>query len=68
MAAGGVFTKPSLGFSLGILQVNAGENSWENNVEMAIRHKIYGGYGGDKREKVELNPVAIMLGQLLIDN
>jgi hypothetical protein len=55
LANGGVLTKSALSFSLKPLQINAGENSWENGVEMVIRHKIFGAYHDDKRAKVEVS-------------
>lgn len=54
LALGGVFTAPGMNFNLQIAQVNAGENSWENPVQMAINHKTFGPYHDDKRAKVEV--------------
>ncbi|KAJ6020711.1 hypothetical protein N7540_006215 [Penicillium herquei] len=53
IALGGVFTEPAMNFNLQILQVNAGENSWENTAQMAIDHKLFGAYHDDKRAKIE---------------
>ncbi|KAH6989606.1 Alpha/Beta hydrolase protein [Ilyonectria sp. MPI-CAGE-AT-0026] len=50
---GGVLSKPALEFNLQLLQVNAGENSWENAVAMAVNSKLFGSYHNDKRAKVE---------------
>lgn len=54
MSLGGVHTAPALNFVLRLLQVNAGEQSWENTVAMALKHEIYGAYHDDKRAKVEV--------------
>lgn len=52
---GGVLSKPALEFNLQLLQVNAGENSWENAVAMAVNNKHFGAYHDDKRAKVEVS-------------
>ena len=54
---GGVLTKPSADFNLKLLSVNADEKSWENTVEMALRHKLFGKYHDDKRARVEVSRV-----------
>jgi hypothetical protein len=55
VAAGGVLTKPALDFNLKLLQVNAGENSWENPVAMALKYPIFGSYHKDKAAKIEVS-------------
>ncbi|KKK12608.1 hypothetical protein P175DRAFT_0210150 [Aspergillus ochraceoroseus IBT 24754] len=53
LALGGTITTPSLNFDLQLLQVNAGENSWENATQMVIDHDVFGPYHDDKRARVE---------------
>ncbi|KAF7556693.1 hypothetical protein G7Z17_g1195 [Cylindrodendrum hubeiense] len=53
MVLGGVLSKPGLNFNLQLLQVNAGEQSWENAAVMAVKHQLFGAYHDDKRAKVE---------------
>jgi predicted acyl esterase len=53
LLAGGVITKPALDFGLKILSVNAGENTWENTIEMALKHELFSDYHKDKRAKIE---------------
>lgn len=51
LARGGVMTRADADFSLAIIGMNAGENSWENGVAMA---KLpFGEYHKDKAAKVE---------------
>ncbi|KAF2014630.1 alpha/beta-hydrolase [Aaosphaeria arxii CBS 175.79] len=50
---GGVMSKPAMDFNLQLLQVNVGENSWENTVEMITKSLQYGAYHEDKRAKIE---------------
>ena len=52
---GGVESKPILNFILQILHVNAGENSWENAVDMALKHNTHGPYHKDKGALIEVS-------------
>ncbi|ETS82448.1 hypothetical protein PFICI_04324 [Pestalotiopsis fici W106-1] len=50
---GGVESVPASNFTLKLLQVNFGEQSWENTVAMGLEHKIHGPYHDDKKARVE---------------
>lgn len=54
LVAGGVVSKPALDFNLQLLQVNAGEGSWENPVAMALQYPIFGAYHKDKAARVQV--------------
>ncbi|PCG89256.1 CocE/NonD hydrolase [Penicillium occitanis (nom. inval.)] len=58
---GGVLSKPALTFTLQLLQVNAAENSCENTVQMAIAYKKYGAYHDDKRAKVDVPTLLVII-------
>ncbi|KAK5994366.1 Cocaine esterase [Cladobotryum mycophilum] len=53
LTAGGVLTSPAMSFNLQLMQVNAGENTWENTVAMLLKHRQHGEYHDDKRARVE---------------
>lgn len=52
---GGVASKPMLNFILQILQITAGTHSWENVVEMGIKHNNHGAYHMDKAAVIEVS-------------